>query len=275
MKISALWELYKLRPGWTKATNSTRRIYYQSFEYIEEFMDMDADKITRPMVLDFRDRHYDERARCRMGVKMLALLMQFGYDRGYCKANPARGINGMPPKVGWLRWDKEEVEAVLGSASTPIRNAIILALYTGQRRSDIARMRWDNYDGKFIHVIQQKTRKPLAIPVHPLLKVELERMANENVKGSPYILTTSSGVRWSPDYLSTRMTKEAKAAGVTKVLHGLRKTTASLLAELGCTPYEIAAITGQSLREVFNYTRVTDQKALAQKAMDRWSEQYA
>ena len=52
--------------------------------------------------------------------------------------------------------------------------------------------------------------------------------------------------------------------------HGLRKAAARRLAEAGCTPHEIAAITGHaSLREVERYTRAVDQRRLAEVAIGK------
>ncbi|WP_082064366.1 tyrosine-type recombinase/integrase [Brevundimonas sp. KM4] len=51
---------------------------------------------------------------------------------------------------------------------------------------------------------------------------------------------------------------------------GLRKAAARRLAESGCTPHQIAAITGhKTLKEVERYTRAAAQKALAGAAMER------
>jgi integrase len=50
--------------------------------------------------------------------------------------------------------------------------------------------------------------------------------------------------------------------------HGLRKAAARRLAEAGCTPHEIAAITGHaSLKEIVRYTEAVNRKRLAQSAM--------
>ena len=272
MKLAALRDLYLLSVEWKNLKPSSKRIYEQALGYADEFMDMDADKITRPMLLDYRDRTYGQKARCRLGLMIIFNLMQFGWDRGYCSNNPARGIRHLPPKVGHPKWDMDEVGRVLAIADQKIKDAIYLALYTGQRRSDLIRMRWDNYDGTYIHLIQQKTAKPLAIPVHPVLKKELERMRQD---GGDYILTTKTGLKWVGDYLGTALSRVAREAGVEKSIHGIRKTTASVLAESGCTPFEIAAITGQSLREVMNYTKTADQKAMARKALERWELQYS
>ena len=163
------------------------------------------------------------------------------------------------------------MDKVLEIAPRHVRHAIMLALYTGQRRSDLIKMRWDNYDGTYIHIIQIKTKKRLSIPVHPILKEELEIM--QEARGtSPYILTHSYGDGWEKAAFSRVISKWSKAAGGDNVLHGLRKTTAARLAELGCTPHEIAAITGQSMKEVMNYTAEADQKILANSAIERWSK---
>jgi integrase len=270
MRLEAIKELYLLTPEYIQLSPSSKRIYNQGFGYISEIMKKDADKISRPFILDFRDKTYKTPARCRIGLMVLSLLLQFGYDRGYCSANPARGIGHLPPKTGFAMWTMEDVEKVLKVADQTIKDVITLALYTGQRRSDLVKMHWDDYDGTFIHVIQKKTKKALSVPVHPILKKELDRLAS--MRGDcGYILTSPTGWQWSVDNLTRVVSRVAKEAGVSKPLHGLRKTTATVLAESGCTPFEIAAITGQSLKEVINYTRAFDQKALAMKAIERWN----
>ena len=52
------------------------------------------------------------------------------------------------------------------------------------------------------------------------------------------------------------------------VLHGLRKAAARRLAEAGCTPHQVAAVTGHtSLSEVERYARAADQEKLARDAV--------
>ena len=52
--------------------------------------------------------------------------------------------------------------------------------------------------------------------------------------------------------------------------HGLRKTASVRLAEAGCTPHEIAAITGHaSLKEIERYTKTAERKRLAASAMNK------
>jgi integrase len=50
--------------------------------------------------------------------------------------------------------------------------------------------------------------------------------------------------------------------------HGLRKAAARRLAEAGCSPHQIASVTGQkTLKEVERYTKAANQERLAQDAM--------
>jgi integrase len=52
--------------------------------------------------------------------------------------------------------------------------------------------------------------------------------------------------------------------------HGLRKAAARRLAEHGCTPHEIAAITGHAtLKEIERYTKAASRKRLPESAMNK------
>jgi integrase len=56
----------------------------------------------------------------------------------------------------------------------------------------------------------------------------------------------------------------------------MRKAAARRLADAGCTPHQIMAITGhRSLKEVTRYTRAAEQRRLAQAAMARLQQQDA
>jgi integrase len=54
-------------------------------------------------------------------------------------------------------------------------------------------------------------------------------------------------------------------------VHGLRKNAAVTLAEVGCEPHEIMAITGhKTLAMITHYTKRANQKRLADRAMEKW-----
>jgi integrase len=243
---------------------------------ITRFMEMDADKITRPMIIDFRDENYHRGGSCNSALDILRMILRFGYDRGLCNHNHAASMKGVPILKHHARWTDEEIEAFLKVATPEARAILMMALYTGQRQSDLYRMSWAQYDGTGFRLHQMKTRRVLFIPVHPELKKELEKLweRRKPVNPVPYILTTSTGCPWTRVYMREMVAKTLKKAGITgKSLHGLRKTTAAKLAEIGCPPHLIGSITGHTtLKEIMAYTAEADQVRMAKDAMNKWVE---
>jgi integrase len=127
-----------------------------------------------------------------------------------------------------------------------------------------------------MHVTQRKTGVELWIPIHPKLRHHLTAMKKRNSVRQPFalnhILTNHHGLPWAPDSLRAAFKRHCHKIGlVGKQLHGVRKTTASILGEMGCTALQIMSITGhQSMKEVERYTRGAEKKTMAKEAMARW-----
>ena len=132
---------------------------------------------------------------------------------------------------------------------------------TGQRRGDLCRLAWSNYDGTRIRLTQGKTGTALVIPVHPVLKAAMdgwERVATT-------ILVNSAGRPWQGDNVSHGLKYALHKLGFPKGwnVHGLRKLAATNLAEAGCSAHEIASITGhRSLAHVALYTASVESRWL-------------
>jgi integrase len=190
-------------------------------------------------------------------------------------ADPTAGIKR--PKLskdGWHCWTEAEIEAFerkhpIGSTA---RLAFALALYTAQRAGDLVVMGRQHIRNGKVSVRQQKTGARLWIPLHPKLKAILDAtpMSKDhlhlilNEKGKPYADATT---------LSHAMGRWTAAAGLKGVpLHGLRKAACRRLAEAGCTPFEIMAISGHvTLSEVERYTRAAARDQMAVTAMAKLS----
>ena len=120
---------------------------------------------------------------------------------------------------------------------------------------------------------QGKTGTVLVIPVHPVLKAELDAWrANA---ASVVILVNKFGRPWRESNLSKQL---GDALGKIdsfprgRNIHGLRKLAAINLAQCGCTLHEIGAITGhKSLAMLQLYTSGVDQERLAETAIIRLS----
>jgi integrase len=179
------------------------------------------------------------------------------------------------------------VEVNLALAHLPefLRRALILAMYTGQRISDLVKMRWSHYDGVTIKVRQRKTGAYLVLPAHDALKKELDAWLTERHAASDKvvklaqrrgdtILLTDTGVQWTAGNLGQQFHSHLNnIPGFPKKrsLHGVRYFAATSLAQAGCTAREIMAVTGhRTLAMVQKYTDSFEQEQGARSAMTKW-----
>jgi integrase len=206
-------------------------------------------------------------------LKMLRVLVRHAIDIGMLRHDPTLGIKR--PKTREIRaWTEAEITKFERhwTIGTKQRLAFALMLYTGQRRSDVHRMTWTDFDGRRIAVVQQKTEERLQIPVHAKLRAALDVAPRE----LPTIVSTEYGNPFTVDGFSQFMRSAITAAGlpITCQPHGLRKAAGRRMAEAGCTAREIMSVLGhKTLAEAERYTRAADQAKLANAAMAKMEDQ--
>lgn len=228
-------------------------------------------EMQRQDVLAMLDEYRDQPGNANDLLARLRVLVAFALDRGLMRDDPTIRIRRR--KLGEHHsWTDDELAAFTARwpVGTRERTAFALALYTGQRREDLAAMMWADIAGTRITVVQEKTGTRLVIPLHPELQDALRAWR----RTAPAIFPSSQGERerMTASWFGEMVGNAIDAAGLPEacVLHGLRKAAARRLAEAGCTAHQIAAITGHtSLREIERYTRTASQERLAQQAMDR------
>jgi enterobacteria phage integrase len=196
-------------------------------------------------------------------LKMLRVLIRHAIDLGWLKHDPSLGIRR--PKTNEIRsWTDAEIATFENRwpIGTKQRLAFALMLYTGQRRSDVHRMTWSDVSDTTIRVVQQKTGRKLAIPLHRALLAVLATAERVHVT----IINTGYGRPFTVDGFSQWMRRAIAEAGLPIECqpHGLRKAAGRRLAEAGCTAHEIMAVLGhKTLTEAERYTREADQAQLA------------
>jgi enterobacteria phage integrase len=206
-------------------------------------------------------------------LKKIRTLIKFAIDAGWRTDDPTLRIKTFPEHE-FHTWTEDEIAQYeerwpIGSRE---RTAFALHLYTGQRRSDVARMAWTDVAENAFNVVQAKTGVRLTIPLHPNLSAALRAWPRKHVA----MLTTAFNKPFTYAGYGNMMADAIAAAGLPDrcVLHGLRKAAARRLAEAGCSEKEIAAVTGHTtLKEVARYTRAADQKGLAAGAIAKLVEQ--
>lgn len=228
-------------------------------------------QMERRHVRQMRDAKAETFGAANTILRMLKILLNFAIDDGLIEASPAAKMKELPTGE-WRSWTDEECARFekRWAPGTMQRKAYTLALYTGQRKSDlITRHRKHRCDGGIV-VVQSKTDKVLWIPEHRELTAELAR----GVTGITYLLSTpTQGKQFDESYFGSWFADAIDKAGLPDdcVLHGLRKTAARKLADLGLSEEIIKSITGHvTSRMIAEYIKGANQKKLAKEAMAKW-----
>ena len=203
-------------------------------------------------------------------LRVIRKLIGVGLDQEWIESDPTYRLHYRPEYGGWKAWPNDMLdrfEARWPVGSTP-RLVYSLALYFGHRRSDITQVRPADIEAAGGNVVQQKTGKPLWIPIHPNLRDVLAHPSTDLTR--EFVVMTAWGKPFSAKALGMRMQQWTRAAGIPPghTLHGLRKTLGKALAEHGATTREIMDLLGHdSIAHAELYSREAEQKILAAAGM--------
>jgi integrase/recombinase XerD len=221
-----------------------------------------------------RDEKANTPGAARNRLKALRALFRWGLEAGEATNDPTRDVKPLPHRSeGHHSWTADQVRAFEDRhpVSSKARLAMALLLYTACRREDVVRLGPQHVRGGRVRYRQAKNehRNPIDvdIPLHP----DLSAIINATLTRHLTFLVTEYGKPFSAAGFGGKFREWCDEAGLPHCsAHGLRKATASRLAERGATAHEIMAVTGhQSLAEVERYTRAARKVGLADIAMSK------
>jgi integrase len=212
-------------------------------------------------------------------LKALRALFAWAVESEHVETNPAKLVPKLnKPSEGFHTWTVDEVrqfEKHHPPGSKP-RLALWLLLYAGgPRRSDAVRLgRQMIRDGWLTYkpVKTAKTGQVVSVPVLTELQDEIDRHPKTNMT----FLVTAYGKPFTAAGFGMRFREWCDAAGLPHCsAHGLRKASATLLAERGASERQLNAFFGwaESSNASRRYTRAAQQKVLARGAVDLFREQ--
>jgi integrase len=267
--LGGVIEKYLASKEYQSKSRNTQRIYRRTLDPLKEIAG-------RGFIADLREHHVRQirqkflpsTSQADMAVIVLRILWVFAKEELALQlgVNPAGDIRRLHknPKA-YEPWTDDVIARFEDHVRTnsTAQMALLLLLFTGQRVGDVAAMKWSQYDGKGIGVRQQKTSAFLWIPCHVRLKAALDAAPRH----SEFIV----GKSFTGDGLSNVVRRALRRIGAEQyTTHGLRKNAAIALAEVGCTPQQIAAVTGhRSWKMIQHYIAAADQKKLAAQAIRR------
>jgi integrase len=179
----------------------------------------------------------------------ISAVFGWGQPRGFCDANPCRGIERVKSDTSYEPWPTDRLQLLIDKGKPEIVKVALVAVYTGQRREDILRRLTDAAirDGVW-QLRQGKTATVVPVPLHPVVLaiLDLERQARRKsdvVDPRRPLLTNSRGRPWTPTgfgaswrtelirlKLRPRRLELLPDGEFRPTLHGLRHTSATHIA---------------------------------------------
>ena len=267
--LRALAASYFAAPGFRTKSAATQYTYRNIIDRLcREHGDKRAALLQREHAVRLVAARADKPSTANAFRHALRALMQHAVEIGIRADDPTRDVKSVPIKSdGYHSWTEAEIAQFerYHPLNSRARLAFGLLLYTGQRRSDVIRMGRQHMMDGGLTVRQQKTGRTVWIPIHETLVPMIGGTNNLT------FLVTEFGKPFTAAGFGNWFRDQCRAAGLHGCsAHGLRKAAARRLAEAGCTPHEIAAITGHAtLKEVIRYTEAADRKQLATAAMGK------
>lgn len=218
--------------------------------------------------------------RANRALAALKKLMSWCVDRGTIEFNPLSGLKPPTKEVPRDRVlsDKELISCWLTAENegTPFAQFVKLLILTGQRRGEVAGMRWSEVDFErgiwTIPAMRAKNATVHTVPLAPLALDTLKSMPR--FLNSDLVFTTNGQTPVSGfGRLKDRLDK-----GVTVSdwrVHDIRRTAATNLAIMGVQPHVIEAVLNHKSGIVSGVAAVYNRHAYfaeKQTALKMWSE---
>ncbi|WGM00673.1 site-specific integrase [Arsenophonus nasoniae] len=220
----------------------TLKEYWQRIGVIRKgFIDAPIQNITTKNIADFLHPFIHEGKTTTAKLLRGSLIDCFreALASGLVELNPAELTKNPKAKIQRVRLSLNDFNTILDSINDDVQwlsKAMKIALVTGQRVSDISKIKWkDIHDGK-LWIVQQKTGTKLNIPLS--LEIIGIRLSNiiKNIKNNSEYVINDDGKKISAERISKRFSKardltNLKWEGSPPSFHEIRSLSARLYTE--------------------------------------------
>lgn len=174
---------YRKSPGWDQLAEATRASYAASFRIIEQkwgafaVADFTPDVVYTWYETTFRTSGPSQAAQL---VRVLSVLMRHARRRGWIAVNPCLqlGVTQPRPRSRVATW--AEIDALVAEADRTglgsVALAIELAVYQGQRETDIVHATTAEFQGEQWFLLRSKRGTRGALDLHPQVLPRLREM---------------------------------------------------------------------------------------------------
>jgi site-specific recombinase XerD len=217
--------------------------------------------ITRKAIVAGMDRRSHSPDAANVFLYTLRHLFEWAVYAEHARIDPTLGVKKINRKSeGFHVWTDEEIERfearwLLGTRE---RLALDLLLYTGVRRSDAVRIGRPHVRDGVLRFRTSKGNIEVGIPILP----PLARSVEATRTGDLTFICTARGLPMGANVFTVWFRNAAKAAGCPGSAHGLRKASATRMAQAGGTTGQLKASYGWKTNAMAEHYTQTAERAL-------------
>lgn len=271
--------------GKTNASKATRIEYQRIVDLFVKFLGTRADRplaTVQPVHVEQFKAHLAGRvgaSTVNKAVKVLKGAFGSAVAKRQLEFSPAEHVEFNEAAASQRRaFTLAEIKKLLAVAEGDWRTMILLALYTGQRMQDCARLTWQEVDllQGFISLRTQKTGRAHVIPIAEPLAKHLATLAGDDpaaplcpvLRGQPssklsaqfYKVMVAAKLAEPRDHEGTGKGRDAERATNKVSFHSLRHSATSLLKSAGVSDSVAMDIIGHETAAVSrSYTKIADE----------------
>lgn len=202
-------------------------------------------------------------------LKTMRALFRWAKEAGHVTVDPAADVKFLKAETeGFTPWTEADVARYRNywPLGTRQRLAFEVLYNTGLRRGDAVRLGRQHVRDGVAELKSEKTRVTLYVPILP----DLADAITLGPIGDMAYISTVSGRPMTKETFGNYFREWCKAAGVNASAHGLRKLSASTLAEKGGSEKELQARFGwKTNTQSALYTKAAEERHLAIQAAQK------
>lgn len=273
--FDSLIDTFKTSPEWSRLRKATQDDYTSYLDRLSaESGDRLVSLLTRKDVYLLRDAMAETPVAANHMLSILQTIVEWGIVRGYSEDNPVVAVKRLTTDDnGATPWPAEGYALVLARAPTDLMRMAVLGRATGQRASDLVRMKPAHMEADGINVWIGKRREKKHFV--PLTKEQVATITSWGVDDMDWFIKSTRGKNYSADHLNSRWNwwrgreEAAPLLNMKMTIHGLKATAIEDRRAQGAADGAIADELGMSVAMVHRYSRFADKKELAKKSRDR------
>jgi integrase len=271
-----LWDSYRQTGAWSALKPATRRQRENIMKHVLKDAGSKAyAAIGRKHILAALDRRSKTPAAARNFLDTMKGLFRWALEREHVRVDPTAGVKAAKRKkgIGFPAWTRQDVDAYQQKYPLGTRQRVWLdaILYTGLRRGDLARIGKQHVRNGVASIKTEKGGETITVTI-PVLPV-LQRTLDAGPTGDLAWICGARGEPFVKESFGNEFSAAARAAGIRKSAHGVRKIAATIAAENGATVHQLMAIFGWlTIAQAEVYTREAERVRLAAQAITMLDE---